>query len=134
MIDLQEWTRDVLERRAITVKRAVRVEGLRDKHLGPRWDYAKICFLIEPSPKFEVLLGDSLVQGTDPAYLKSALFGFIDVAMAAEPYPLKRVRITIEDVDVDEINSNLMAFRSAGRDAARKLLAKLSDESLWVAT
>ncbi len=134
MIDLQEWIRDVLERRAITVKRAVRVEGLRNKHLGPRWDYAKVCFLVEPSPRFEVVLGDSLAQEIDPAYLKSALLGFVDVAMTAEPYPIKRIRITVEDAQVDAINSNVMAFRSAGRDAARNLLARLRDEALWVAT
>jgi translation elongation factor EF-G len=130
-VSLEDWSEDVLRRRGMTLTAAVRVCGLRDKHLGPRWDYARVVFLVEPAQEFKVVLGARVPDGFDSEYLESALLGFLDIAMTAEPFPLKLICITVEEAELHEVDSNIMAFRHAGRDAGRKLLQQLMAESLW---
>ncbi|MFL6199172.1 MAG: hypothetical protein ACJ76J_08350 [Thermoanaerobaculia bacterium] len=81
---------------------------------------------VEPSRLLEVLTEKSIPEEVvRDGFTDAAAMGILDVLMTAGPYPIKNVRIIIEQLDVDPIESSQHAFRMAGRDAARKLLEQL---------
>jgi hypothetical protein len=55
------------------------------------------------------------------------IFGLLDVLMNAGPDPLKNVRVTLEQAWYHDADSSRNAFRSAGRDAGRKIIAAIED-------
>ena len=70
------------------------------------------------------------VPNLDPSpehrqFMEWAVFGFLDVVMLAEPLPLKNIKVTVTDADVDPVSSSMMALRRAGRDAGREMLEAL---------
>jgi len=103
------------------VTRKVQVEGLRDAHLGPKMEYAKISLMVEPANQLEVVLPQQL-EGDEPMFVEAAVFGFLDVVLVADLRPWRDLRISVIDFKIDPINSSASAFQHAGRDAARKFL------------
>lgn len=88
-------------------------------------EVARIDLLVEPADLFEVVVAVPKLAPTPEheRFIEWAIFGFLDVVMVAEPYPIKSVKLTIMDAEVDAVSSSMMAFRHAGRDAGRKFLA-----------
>jgi hypothetical protein len=93
-------------------------------------DYARIEFLLEPSDELEVVVQVASIDASEEKQqlIQEAIYGFLDVVMMAEPYPVKKMRITVVGAEFDPVSSNLMAFRLAGRDAAKKLLDEMQAE------
>ncbi len=97
---------------------------MREKVLGSRSDYAKIDVLCEPAEAFDVKFDlPNLQEAQECSYLDWAVLGMLGVLMTEGTYPLRNVCLTIEGAEVDPIKSNQMAFRYAGRDAAKKIFA-----------
>ena len=121
---LEQWAAGFLSSRSGSLAKAVRVDGVRRVHLGPRIEIARIDLLVEPADAFQVVVAVPTVIPTPEheRFIEWAIFGFLDVVMLAEPYPIKRVRVTVVDAEVDAVSSSMMAFRHAGRDAGRKFL------------
>jgi hypothetical protein len=87
-------------------------------------EIARVELLVEPAEAFEVIVAVSTIAPTSEheRFIEWAIFGFLDVVMVAEPYPIKSVKITVVDAEFDAVSSSMMAFRHAGRDAGRKFL------------
>jgi len=122
MNHFEKWLTDLAQRQTMLLPKAVRVAGVRDKILGPRSDYAKIDVLCEPADSLEIKFDlPNLQEAQQHGYLDWAVMGMLDVLMTENTYPLRNVRLTIKGADIDSIKSNQMAFRHAGRNAARNL-------------
>ena len=123
---IEKWASDLVQRQSMPLRKVVRVEGVREKILGPRSDYAKIDVLCEPAEDFVVRFDlPNQQEAQEHGYLDWAVLGMLDVLMTESTYPLRHVRLTIKGAEVDPIKSNQMAFRHAGRDAAKKVFVAL---------
>jgi hypothetical protein len=130
---LNLWQQELLKLNSLTLKSKVTVIGERNKHLGPRWEIAKIQITVEPAPGFEVVdVYPDNQEARQEGYLDWVVFGLLDVLMLSESAPLKNIRIILEKAELDAVNSSCMAFRHAGRDAGRKLLQIVKDNALKV--
>ena len=119
----EKWLNDLREEQSMTLTAPIRVEGVRDQALGPRSDYAKIDILCEPAESFEVKFDlPNLEEAQEYGYLDWAVMGILDVLMTEQTYPLRNVRVTFKGAEIHPIHANQMAFRHAGRAAARNLL------------
>lgn len=90
-------------------------------------DYARVQFLLEPAEDLDVVFQVASIEASreQQELMESAVYGFLDVVMMAEPHPVKKMRIVVIGADVDPVSSNIAAFRLAGRDAANKLLEEI---------
>lgn len=121
---ITEWLHDIASRTSLQLPRTVRVEGMRRQHVGPSLQFAKVEVLAEPSASFEVAFGPDLKWSDNTElFLQAAVFGILDVLLVSEAYPLRNVRITIVSYQDDPVDSSQMAFRHAGREAGRRILA-----------
>src|SRR4051812_12879646 len=98
---LEQWATNLVSGPSGTLTKAVRVDGVRKAHLGPRMEIARIDLLVEPADAFAVVVTvPSLApRSENDRFMEWAIFGFLDVVMAAEPLPIKRVKITIVDAE-----------------------------------
>lgn len=121
---LKLWTDYKINQKSMKLEKRIEVEGVRSKHLGPRFEYAKINLLIEPAENFEVVFVPKEYESDNniKQMLDAALFGFLDIVMNIDPYPLKDIKVTIFEADIDQIDSSIMSFKNAGKDAGRKVL------------
>jgi len=126
---ITKWCDEIQSRTSMTVSSSIAVTGVRDAHLGPRLEYAKIEVLAEPATTLEVAFAPDVEQSdTDRMFLDAAVFGVLDILLVSELYPLRNVAITLTRVEYDPISSSPMAFRQAGRDAGRKIMGALKRE------
>jgi hypothetical protein len=121
-MNLESWFRDLGDRRSAKLPRPVRVEGLCRRHLGPRLEFGRIVVEAAPGPRFAVTGPAAPLPVDGEGFLQAAVFGILDVVLTAEPFPLKDFTLHVVEFESHPIDSNLMAFRNAGRDAGRKLL------------
>ncbi len=119
-IDL--WFKDLLERQSAKLPQRLRVEGLREAHLGPRCEYGRIVVEAEPAETFVLECSPELLAKGNEEYVRAAVMGVLDVVLTAGPYPLKDFILRIVEVHPHPIDSSSIAFRRAGRDAGRRLL------------
>jgi hypothetical protein len=122
------WAQGLPRLNSLTLKSAINVTGERDKHLGPRWEFARITLRVQPASTFEVV--DSVPEDQElrrEGYLDWAVFGLLDVLMLAEPFPLHKIQIVLERAEYHRVDSSPMAFRHAGRDAGRKIIESLKN-------
>ena len=123
---LHKWIDNLVDRESSEVDRSCTVQGERNKHLGPMWQFARVEVSVEPSEQFEVAdLVEPRAELAELGYPDWVVFGILDVLMIAESAPVKNVRITLRKADHHPIDSSPMAFRQAGRDAGRKILDAL---------
>ncbi|PTY01764.1 hypothetical protein DB346_11260 [Verrucomicrobia bacterium LW23] len=124
---LEQWSNQFASRLSATVARSGRVEGVRDKVLGPRSDYASIVVAFEASDSLKVeCSADNRAELEACGYLDYAVFGLLDVLMTASTYPMRNIRLNIVEAEIHPIHANQLAFRWAGRDAGRKIIEMLS--------
>lgn len=123
---IREWAEGLLVRQSLVVAATCTVVGARDKHLGPRNEFAKVELSVDPAQRFELV---DLVEPTPElaglGYPDWVLFGVLDILMLAESAPITAIRITLRSVETHPIDSSPMALRQAGRDAGRKIVAQL---------
>ena len=122
---LRLWAEGWQKRVSMLLAASVSVIGEREKHFGPRSEFAKIQLTIYPSSSFEVV--DAVAERVELERLgagwpESAILGLLDVLMVAEPDPLYKVRVVLEKVWYHDVDSSWNAFRHAGRDAGRKII------------
>lgn len=123
---LDSWLSDVRARPAIRFPRAIVADGERTAHLGPRNEFAKVLAKFEPADAFECSMGDVPGDADSVAFAEAAVLGALDVLITSAPYPILKVRVVIERIEVDPVDSSEQAFRLAGRDAALKALGVIS--------
>lgn len=115
------WSENLRVRRSATLKSPAEVTGEYDKHLGPTWAFASADIIFEPSPHFEFVdATDQQAEVAENGYIDWLVFGLLDVLMISS---LRNIRIRLIKVRHDSVKSSQWAFREAGRDAARKLVA-----------
>ena len=128
---LDRWINNLQTRRSAPLSNSGSVEGIRDEHLGPRCERAKITVAYEPSESFNVVCTASECAELEAnGYLDFVIFGLLDVLMTTGVYPLRNIKINITKADIDPIHSSQMAFRWAGRKAADNLLADIRPQPL----
>jgi hypothetical protein len=99
--------------------------GESNRHLGPKWEFARVRVTVEPALHFEVVDATSGNEGAyREGYIDWTIFGLLDVLMVDGP--LRKIRLILEEIEIHPIDPYRMAFRNAGRDAGRKIL-----ESFW---
>lgn len=79
---------------------------------------------VEPAAGFVVDCPAALAE-THPLFVREAVFGVLDVVIAAQPHPLKDFLLRVVEMEVHPVDSSQHAFRRAGHDAGRKILAEL---------
>ncbi len=120
---LEEWTTSIIRRPSAKLKEPVEVDGLRNAHLGPRWEFAKVRMRVEPSDKFEVRFEIPRNEGSERAiYMDAAIMGLLDAVLVSESSPMIEIRVTLIGMEAHEVDSSPRAFRMAGRDAGQNLL------------
>jgi hypothetical protein len=122
------WAEGLPMRSSLTLRAAINVTGERNKHLGPRYEFAKIALSVQPASTFEVV--DSVPEDEElrrEGYLDWAVFGLLDVLMLSEPFPLHKLRIVFESAEYHPVDSSPIAFLHAGRDAGRKIIDSLKN-------
>jgi translation elongation factor EF-G len=88
-------------------------------------EFAKVKLTVSPSEAFDVV--DSVPEGPELEKLgvgwpDPVVLGLLDILMNAKQGPLRNVRVVLERVWYHEVDSSRDAFRSAGRDAGRKII------------
>jgi elongation factor G len=127
---LKEWSSSVISLPSAKLRKAVEVEGLRDKHLGPRWEYAKVKLRIEPAESFEVGFEMPRIAGSERAtFMDAVIMGLLDVVVVMETSPMIDIRVTLVELIEHEVDSSQRAFRMAGRDAGQNLLRMAREQT-----
>ncbi|HEX7062334.1 MAG TPA: hypothetical protein VF200_10210 [Woeseiaceae bacterium] len=124
----QNWTNSLLTAPPVALTQPFEVGGEHNKHLGPRWEFAKVRFRVEPHDGLDLQIQPLLkLQSLEQRhFLTSAAYGLLDVLLTDLTGPVRNMRITVIDAEESTVDSNQHAFRMAGRDAGRKLLELLS--------
>jgi Elongation factor G, domain IV len=125
MTSLHDWFQDRLTTLSARMPDEVRVSVTHDQHLGPTWERAGLVLEVGPADEFTVELVGEQAGGDEREYANAAALGFLDVAMVSTPFPLRDVRVRVVELSVDPVASSQMAFRKAGRQAARKVIEEL---------
>jgi translation elongation factor EF-G len=124
MDHLRYWAEEITIRTSARLNESHRVVGVYGPTTGPRQQYAKVEFLVEPAEEFEVV---AAVEGADDDEFWGsecpdwAVLGLLDVVLVAWSQPLRNIKVTVVDGDYHPFWSSRMAFRMAGREAGRKL-------------
>ncbi len=126
MTYVEGWFESLLRASPRSIPTAMRVTGQCDQHLGPRLRFARVTISVRPGDRFDVQIAiPPALQDTlqEHQYLDYFVFGFLDVMLTSAEQPATLLSLTITDVDYDPINSSQIAFRLAGRDAGRHVIA-----------
>jgi len=123
---LAEWAESFARLGSLELPSAICVTGERNQHLGPSWQYARVHLTAYPASALTII--DEVPRNEEflaCGYPEWAIFGLLDVLLGAQTVPLYNVRIVLEKVDYDPIQSSPVAFRFAGRDAGRLIIESL---------
>jgi hypothetical protein len=117
------WADGPPNKNSITLAAPVTVIG--EWRHGPKSEFAKIQLTVHPAGAFDVV--DSVDEKSELEKLgigwpDPVILGLLDALMNAESGPLSNVCVTLERAWYHEVDSTRNAFRSAGRDAGRKII------------
>ncbi len=126
------WAEGVPNRNSRILTARITVLGERKKALGPKSEFARVQLTVHPADTFEV--SDNVAERCELDKLgvgwpDSVIFGLLDVLMRAEPGPLSKVRVILEEAWYHDVDSSENAFRHAGRDAGQKIIKGIRDEA-----
>jgi hypothetical protein len=130
---LRQWLNGLPSRKSWRLKRPVSVTGRREKHWSDRSEYASISITIDPAEHFEVVDRvpcRSEIEALRIGWPQPIIFGLLDVLMTMESYPLYKVRVTLNDAAYHDTDSTEIAFREAARDAGRRIVERIGEDSL----
>ena len=123
---IQRWAAD-LPAYARTIPTPMTVTGVCDKPSDPPWK-AEASATLEPSERFEVI--DQVAPSDDLKSVKfpeSFVFGLLDALVTCPGRPILKVKITLTRAVYDPIESTVLAFRVAGKDAGRQVCAAVEE-------
>jgi len=129
---LSLWAAGLPNQPSLRLSMPITVLGKRIRQLGTKAEFAKVQLTVHPSDTFEV--ADNVVERTELERLgvewpDCLIFGLLDILMLAESGPLFTVRVVLEKVWYHEVDSSSQAFRHAGRDAGRKIVEAMRDDT-----
>ena len=130
---LDFWIANLRQRNSVRLTQAITVVGHREKHFGPRSEFARVVLTISPAEELDVV--DNVryrkeLEALGVAWPQCVVFGLLDVVMFTEFGPLYKIRITLDDAAYHEVDSSENAFREAGRDAGRKAIETVTRDRL----
>jgi len=130
---LDLWIANLRQRNSVRLTQAITVVGQREKHFGPRSEFARVVLTISPAEELDVV--DNVryrkeLEALGVAWPQCVVFGLLDVVMFTEFGPLYKIRITLDDAAYHEVDSSENAFREAGRDAGRKAIETVTRDRL----
>lgn len=124
---LRRWCERIAQAPSKSLTRVVIVEGVRDVHLGPKLEYARITLTISQSERLEIVMGNRPDGESERAFLDAAILGFLDVVLVADLRPWRNLRVSVSDFHVDPVSSSVSAFQRAGRDAGVNFLKEVGE-------
>ena len=130
---LDLWIANLRQRNSVRLTQAITVVGHREKHFGPRSEFARVEMTTSPAEELDVV--DNVhcrkeLEALGVAWPRSVVFGLLDVLMFAEFGAVYKIRITLDDAACHEVDSSESAFREAGRDAGRKVIETVTRDRL----
>jgi len=125
--DLRLWAESLVSLPSIGLPRIVEVVGEQDRHLGPRWESARVTFRLEPHDGLELRITPSskLQRMERMHFLSAAAYGLLDVLLTQPTGPMRDVLVVVVDAEANEVDSSQHAFRMAGRNAGKRVLEEL---------
>ena len=98
--------------------------------LTSKSEFARVELTVEPANTFEVI--DRVpwkeeLEKLGVGWPEPVILGLLDVLM--KPEPLRNFRVILDDAAYHDIDSTADAFRSAGREAGRKILEAIDQQS-----
>jgi hypothetical protein len=84
---LDLWIANLRQRNSVHLTRAITVVGHREKHFGPRSEFARVAMTISPAEELDVV--DNVpwrkeLEALGVAWPQCVVFGLLDVVMFAE--------------------------------------------------
>jgi hypothetical protein len=130
---LDLWIANLRQRTSVRLTQAITVVGHREKHFGPRSEFARVVMTTSPAEELDVV--DNVpcrkeLEALGVAWPGSVVFGLLDVLMFAEFGSLYKIGITLDHAEYHEVDSSESAFREAGRDAGRKVIERVTRDRL----
>ena len=98
---------------------------------GVKSEYGRVQLTVRPAEDFEVVdlvAEKSELETLGVGWPDCVIFGLLDVLMNGDSGPLRNVRVVLEQVWYHDVDSTCNAFRNAGRDAGRRIIATLGGE------
>ena len=131
---LELWVGGLLQRNSVRLQQGITIVGHRDKHLGPRSEFARVVMTINPAEEFDVV--DNVpcrneLESLGVAWPMGVVFGLLDVLMFSGFGPLYKIKVTLDDAAYHDVDSSENAFREAGRDAGRNLIEVVKRDRLF---
>jgi hypothetical protein len=120
-----EWFHNVMERPDIVLSQSISVRGECRRHTGPSYWYAAVTLIVEPGAQLQVedmLAADLSQRIRELGWYDQIVFGVLDVFLTRPIEPIRAFKLTISDIEINEIESNAMALRIAARNAAENVL------------
>lgn len=125
MISINTWIESYLNSTPISVSKSIEVEGLCKIVTGGRCLYAKV--LLEVLPSNDLIFEDQTKKNKrslldHEAWTEAAFLGILDYMLVMPITSISRFHCVIKELDFHDIDSSSLAFRLAGRNAAKKIL------------
>jgi hypothetical protein len=124
---LDRWYQDLITRTPSQLNQRLEAWGECERHTGPAYWYAKVKIAVAPSDQLIVvnqLDERKALRLKEEGWDEYAIFGVLDVMLTHSLSPYRLFQLTLLDADFNDIESRSIAFRWAGRDAARKILSQ----------
>jgi len=122
---IKDWFDNIESKTSGGWNKTITVIGECRRHTGPSIWFASLEVEFAPNSQFEVSnklkpeVG-KLIQ--ERGWYEYIVFGILDVMLTTPHAPIKNFKLTINQVEFNETESNQMAFRLAARNAASKAL------------
>jgi hypothetical protein len=130
---LEEWAASavhMIRTSSVPIRADVIAKGGYERHWDPP-QFARIEIGAAPSEWFQVEVAldrEILTAMEQNGFLKEAIFGVMDVLIAAQPAPILRITLRISGAELGPFSTQ-HAFRMAGRDAGRRLVEAAQRET-----
>lgn len=127
-----KWFENIIRKEGMKWNSTISVHGV-GKRKGPTTWFAEVALEFSPSNKFEVV---NLLEPTpakvaqENGWIDFIIFGVFDVMLVSALEPIKDYKLTIQHINFNELESNQIAFRKAGYDAALKAITLIGNISL----
>jgi translation elongation factor EF-G len=98
--------------------------------LTSKSEFARVKVTVEPADTFEVIdrvPGKEELEKLGIGWPEPVILGLMEALMEGEP--LRNFRVILNDAAYHDIDSTADAFRSAGREAGRKILEAIDQQS-----
>lgn len=125
MINLDDWLDSYQDLQLVGINSSVSVRGMCKKVLGGRVLYAEVELYFAESNELKfisALSGIENQQAYDKGWLKGVYLGVLDVMLVKPLVPITVFSCTVNAIRFHKIDSNMQAFRVAGRYAAEQFL------------